>query len=128
MKKNRLLSRLGEAVFGKAKPDALITAEPPPKLDKEKFLRHLMRRRAPKRRHQFVRKSMTRGVQIALERAQRPSRLAFIYNSMRQDVELAAQRRHDYLQRRTKRWRVVVEDNLPRIFNEELQRQGIVSR
>lgn len=130
--KNRLLQRLGQAIFGKAEPEdqpateSLIKAEPPEKFDKEKFLQRLLRRRAPKRRHQFSSKAMTRGVQQSLERAQRPNRLAFIYASMRQGVEIAKQRRQAYVQRRTIRWQHMFEANLPRMLNEELQRQGVM--
>lgn len=107
--KNKFFKRLGEAVFGHVEPEiaegpapteSLINAEPPPEFDKMKFLQKLMRRRAPKRKHMFRNKAMTRGVQASLERAQRPGRLSFIHTSMRQGVEAAARRRRDYLKRK----------------------------
>lgn len=103
--KIKLLEKLTQAVFGpinpESKPEPIIKAEPPPEFDKMKFLQKLMRRRAPKRKNQFTNKAMTRGVQASLERAQRPARLAFIFESMRQGVEAAKKRRQEYLARQT---------------------------
>lgn len=128
----KLLQRLGQVVFGQVEQESekpaketLIKADPPPKFDKMKFLQRLMRRRAPKRKNQFANKAMTRGVQRSLERAQRPARLAFIYESMRQANTIAKKRRADYVARRTKRWQGVMEANLPRMFEQELRRQGV---
>lgn len=40
------------------------------------------------RKYQFTSKSMSRGVQIGLEKKQRAARLAFIHNSMREANEV----------------------------------------
>jgi hypothetical protein len=61
-----------------------------------------------------------------MERAQRPLRLARIYGSMRQGVAAAAQRRADYLKRRTARWKKLVETEAPRMFEQELRRIGAI--
>jgi hypothetical protein len=52
-------------------------------------------------------------------------RLNFIYDSIRQANVIAKQRRADYLKRRTARWRALVENNFPRMLNEELARHGL---
>jgi hypothetical protein len=66
-----------------------------------------------------------RGVQKALEAKQRPSRLAFIFESMREGNRIAKERRTAYVKRRTARWRGVVEANMPRMFAAELAKQGL---
>lgn len=135
--KLKLLKKLGQAVFGVAKPEEPTTAAPvvaadPGKAkaplvsdDYVKQLRKLLNRRAPRRgRNQFADKRMTRGVQRALEAKQRPRRLAFIFNSMRQANETAKARRVDYVKRRTERWRSLVTATLPRMFMQAMGAHG----
>ena len=129
--KSKFLKHFGKAVFGRTEPEEkeqepLIKSDPPPKLDKEKFLRKFMRRRAPKRRNQFADKRMTRGVQMALERAQRPARLAFIYESMRQANEITKKHRAEYVARRSHRWRNLFEVHAPRMFEQELEQLNLI--
>lgn len=81
--------------------------------------------RKPKRAPVFSDKRMQRGVQVAVEKKQRPARLAFIRDSQRQAVEIALQRREDYLRRRGKRWRALVEGAGPRAFVEAMRAQGL---
>lgn len=84
-----------------------------------------MRRRVVGRAPRFTDKRMQRGVQVAMERKQRPARLAAIYASMRRGVEIAKERRAAYLKRRGARWRGVVENNLPAMFAAEMEKQGM---
>lgn len=79
-----------------------------------------------RRSDQWGSKAMRRGVQKAKELKQRPSRLAFIFESMRQANEVAKEERRGYLQRRTDRWRALVEAKLPVMLNAALRQQGLV--
>jgi hypothetical protein len=137
--KSKFLKKLGEAVFGRReeaepqKQEPVVASEPAsgkstPLIspDYVRMMRKLISRRAPRRgRNQFADKRMTRGVQKALEAKQRPGRLAFIFESMRQGNRIAKKRRTAYVKRRTARWRGVVEANMPRMFAAELAKQGL---
>lgn len=49
-----------------------------------------------------------------------------IIESQRQGVEVAKKKRQEYVQRRTDKWRGVVEKNMPVMFNEALADAGIM--
>lgn len=55
----------------------------------------------------------------------REKRMMFIRASQLQGVEIAARRRQAYVQRRTNRWRGVVENNMPRMFDDALKSMGL---
>ncbi len=52
-------------------------------------------------------------------------RKRLIAESQRQGVEIAAKRRQEYVQRRTNRWRKLVETKMPQMFLQALNEQGL---
>lgn len=97
------------------------TFAPKKKTEPSALLRFL---RKPKGAPNFADKRMQRGVQKAIAQKSRAARLERIYDSMRQGVRVAKERRDAYVQRRTERWKTVVENTMPAMFAEEMSRYG----
>lgn len=95
-------------------------------LQRVRFLSKLKRAQSCRRRRsKWIRARLLRPDGTPMNR--REQRMARIAESQRQGVEIAKQARIAYVQRRTDRWRGLVETNMPRMFNDALREAGIVS-